>query len=108
MAKKKEEQDMRQAYDAWMKFMKLCGLLFNPNSDAIYNINELKEDSEYYQHARDLCEEMEIDWDGMTHEDSNRVMLALLDDHYNDIQIDKEKDYVFKIKIEEKCLKQKE
>lgn len=103
MAKKKEEeQNMKPAYDAWMNFMKLCGLLFNPFSTSIYDINELKEDSEFYKPARELCEEMEVEWDDMTHEDSNRVMLALLEDYYNAIQIDKEKDYMFKIKIVEK------
>lgn len=102
MAKKKTEKEQNPALKAWVEFMKLCGLLFNPNSTAMYNINELKEDSEYYQSAIDLCDEMEIDWENMTHEESNRVMLALLEDYYNAIQVDKEKDYVVKINIVEK------
>ena len=103
MTKKKEsEKKMSPEVEAWIEFYKLCRLLFNPYSTAMYNINELKEDSEFYKPAQDLCDEMDIDWETMSHEDSNRVMLALLDDYYNAIQVDKEKDYVFKIKIVEK------
>ena len=103
MAKKKETNpELDKAFNACVSFLKLCGKLFNPYTTALYNINELKESDEYYKPARDLCEELEIDWDDMTHEESNRIMLALLEDYYNAMQVDKEKNYVLKIKVEEK------
>lgn len=48
-----------------------------------YDVNEIPADNQFYQLARDLADSMEISWESMTHEESNRIMLAMLDDCYN-------------------------
>lgn len=53
--------------------------------DAVYDVNEIPKDSEFYNLARSLAASMDIDWKGMSHEESNRIMLAMLDDTYNSI-----------------------
>jgi len=105
MAKTKEKENKavdNEAFKAWMNFVKLCKLLFGLGDKSPYNINEIKEDSEFYKHAVELSKELEINWDNMSHEESNRLMLALLDDYYQSIQVDKESDYVLTISIKKK------
>jgi hypothetical protein len=36
--------------------------------------------------AKDKAKELEIDWKTMSHEDSNRIMLAMLEDCWNTIR----------------------
>lgn len=64
-----------------LRFLELAKLLFSGQTD-IYNINELEKDSKFYSDAVNLANEMEINWEKMSHEDSNRIMLALLEDTY--------------------------
>lgn len=89
----KEKQKQKTAQEAWFEFARLCKLLFGMGDNCPYNMNEIKEDNEFYDYAKDLAAELEIDWDGMTHDESNRLMLALLDDYYQAIQVHKESNY---------------
>ena len=97
-----KEEKKKTAQDAWLEFAKLCRLLFGLGEKSPYNINEIKEGDDFYEQAREIAEELEIEWDSMSHDESNRLMLAMLDDYYNAIQIDKKAGYVIKVLVEEK------
>ena len=65
------------------KFLRLSSLLFNDEDDECpYRMNDLKESNPFYSDARNMAKELEIDWDKMTSEDSNRIMLNLLGDAF--------------------------
>lgn len=111
MAKKKEsdkdiknvkvKSEVQELFDSFMRYFKLSNLLFSGNDYCPYSMNELKEDSEFYQQAKELCNEMEIDWEKMTPEQSNRVMLALLEDNYMAIK-NGNQDVTIEVKVKPK------
>ena len=84
MATKKEL--LEQSQQAIGEYFKLSDFLFGES--APHDINELTEDSPYYETARALANEMELDWNNMAHSDSNRIMLNLLAEYYASIQPD--------------------
>lgn len=84
MATKKELLEKSQ--QAIGDYFKLSDFLFGEN--APNDINELSEDSPYYETAKELSDEMGLDWNDMSHEDSNRLMLNLLAEYYASIQPD--------------------
>lgn len=101
--KEKKEQEIKEEASARLsKYFRLSSLLFGYGDNSPYDINELKEDNEFYKPAKELAEELEIDWKKMTHEESNRIMLSLLDDFFNQINIDKSYRFMLRIDIEKK------
>lgn len=103
--KKKSENEIgKEATEMVLAFFRLSTLLFGLGERSPYDINELKEDSEFYKPAKELAEELGIDWDKMSHEESNRIMLSLLDDYYNQINVDD--NYKFTLQVTTK-LKEK-
>ena len=101
---KKEEEDKikTMASERLRDYFALSSLLFGYGDKSPYDINELKEDNMFYQPAKDLSKELGIDWEKMTHEESNRIMLALLDDYFNQIKIDEEHRFLLQVNVEEK------
>lgn len=93
---KKKLEVQKKATERLCTFFKLGNLLFG-QKEPPYNINELKDDCEFCKPAKELAEELGIDWQNMTHEESNRIMLSLLDDYFNDINVDGE--YKFKMQV---------
>lgn len=103
--KKKSENEIgKEATEMVLAFFRLSTLLFGLGERSPYDINELKEDSEFYKPAKELAEELGIDWKKMSHEESNRIMLSLLDDYYNQINVDD--NYKFTLQVTTK-LKEK-
>lgn len=84
MATKKEL--LEQSQKAIGEFFQISDFLLGDN--APYDINELKDDNPYYETAKELADEMEVDWEKMTHEESNRVVINLLAEYYARIQPD--------------------
>lgn len=84
MATKKEL--LEQSQKAIGDFFNLSKYLFG--EDAPVDVNEIPEDNQFYKPARSLADEMELDWENMSHEDSNRVMLNLLSDYFYRINVD--------------------
>ena len=84
MATKKEllEQSQRAIAD----YFELSKYLFG--DDAPQDVNEIPTDSPFYESAKAIADEMELDWEKMSHDDSNRVMLNLLSDYFFSIQTD--------------------
>lgn len=88
----------------YMSYMALSKYLFAHGDDGIYNINEIPKDNEFYHPAKRIAKELEIDWKDMSHEESNRIMLALLEDTYNAMKVVADKDKL-EIHVKLKVLK---
>lgn len=84
MATKKEL--LEQSQKAIGDYFELSKYLFG--EDAPQDVNEIPEDNPFYESARAIADEMKLDWENMSHEDSNHVMLNLLADYYFSIQTD--------------------
>lgn len=84
MATKKEllEKSQRAIGD----FFELSKYLFG--EDAPLDVNEIPSESPFYEPTKAIADEMQLDWETMSHEDSNRVMLNLLSDYFFKIQTD--------------------
>lgn len=66
------------------EFFELANYLFN--DDAPYNVNEIPTDHKFYPLAKGLADDLGIDWENMSHEDSNRMMLNLLSESFYEIK----------------------
>ena len=55
------------------------------NDDAPLKANEIPSDNKYHETARQMAEDLEIDWETMTSEESSRVMINLLADYFCNI-----------------------
>lgn len=81
MAKQKENNELSElSTKACINYFRLSSLFFK--NDDIYNVNEIPESNEFHKLAKDMAEELEIDWAKMSHEDSNRIVINLLADAY--------------------------
>lgn len=79
----KGKHDTAKFYNTYTKYIALSKYLFGSGDKAIYDINEMSKDNEFYNPAKQIAKSLGITWKKMTHEESNRVMLALLEDAYN-------------------------
>lgn len=61
-------------------FFSLSKYLFG--EDAPIDVCEIPSDNPFYLTAHEISAEMELDWETMSHEDSNRVMLNLLGEYF--------------------------
>ena len=93
MATKKEA--LEQSQKAIANFFQLSKFLFG--EEAPYDVNEIPEDNSYYESAKAISDEMELDWKNMSHDDSNRVMLNMLADAFAAIEPDEHYDAVLTI-----------
>ena len=86
--KKKDDNDalLEQAQEAYVDYRKLSRMLFANPETSIYDVNELQEGDQFYDLARGIADELEIDWETMKHAQSNRIMLAMLERKYQDMK----------------------
>lgn len=75
--------DLKLFRSTYLRYIALSKYLFASGEKAIYDINEIPKDNEFYQAAKATAKSLGVNWKKMTHEESNRVMLALLEDTYN-------------------------
>lgn len=93
-----EHKDLRKALSAYLEYLELSRLLFG--SDDIYDITDLPETSKFYKPAMDIAVQLGVGWKDMTHSESNRIMLALLEDYYNNMaMVADSKDLSVQVKI---------
>ena len=78
MATKKEV--LEQSQKAIATYFQLSKYLFG--EDAPEDVNEIPPENPYYESAKTISDEMGLDWDNMSHEDSIRVMLNMLADAF--------------------------
>lgn len=83
-----EKESLEKSQKAFADFFQLCKFLFG--DDAPYDVNEIPKDNPYYQTAKDIADEMGVDWEDMEHEDSNRIMLNILGEYFDGIKVDDE------------------
>lgn len=92
--------DKQKTLEAFFRYYKLSSLLFDRRRDEIYNVTDIPENNEFYKPAMEIAKQLDIDWKNMSHEDSNRIMLSLLEDAFNLIrEIEKSKSIVLQTKI---------
>ena len=70
---------------AYFSYLELSSYLFGKGENGIYDINEMPETNQFYTRAKEVAAQLEINWAEMTHEESNRIMLALLEDVYQEM-----------------------
>lgn len=93
--------DGKRTVEQFFQFFELSGLLFDHGRKEIYNVADIPANNKYQKAARKKARELKIGWDEMSHEDSNRVMLAMLEDSYNLIkEIEQSKNVVLKAAVE--------
>ncbi len=88
--KKKTEQTLKEpvqiAKEAFEDYLMLSRFLFAIPEESIYDVNELEPDEKFYQLAHDIADELKIGWEDMSHEDSNRIMLLMLERTYQRVR----------------------
>lgn len=83
--KKNQEPTAKAVLDVFQKYIRLSKYLFAQTEEFIYDVNEIPKTNEFYKAAKAIAKKFEIDWKTMTHEESNRIMLGLLSDTYNEM-----------------------
>lgn len=81
------------------EFFALCREIF---FCQLENVNKLPADSPFLSTAKEIAKEFEMDWDNLTPEDSNELWLALQEEYYNRIQVDKKYSYFVSVDVREK------
>jgi len=77
--------ELAKVREAYFRYIDLSKYLFGLGDAAVYDVNEIPKNHKFYNLAHSLAASMDIGWETMTHEESNRIMLAMLDDTYNAI-----------------------
>lgn len=107
MLKNKTKEDSPKAIDkkellnTYQKYMRLSRYLFGLGGDSPFDINEIPEGNEFLSPAKVVAKSLGINWKNMSHEESNRIMLALLEDAYKEMATVTDKD---KLVLETKLL----
>lgn len=70
------KEALKTAQKTIAEYIQLSNYLFS--EDAPYDVNEIPEDNQFHFMAREISDDMGLDWETMSHEDSNRVMLNML------------------------------
>lgn len=80
--------DREQILYTYQRFLDLSSYLFKRSSkdSSIYNINEIPEDNSFYADAVKIAKQLKVNWKNMSHANSNRIMLALLEDYFQAMQ----------------------
>lgn len=95
----KQDDKLQSLYDTYTKYIALSRYLFG-TKNAVYDINEMPGDSDFFTDAVRIAEQLEIDWETMSHEDSNRIMLALLEDYYRAMaKVARKKNLIIEVKL---------
>ena len=104
MAKKKSntERPTQLMVDALQEYLALSKFLFADPDESIYDVNELEPDEHFHPLAKQLAEELKIGWENMSHEDSNRIMLLMLEKSYQKIkEVSDRANIVMEFKVKE-------
>lgn len=87
--------------NAYQKYIRLSRYLFGLGDDSPFDINEIPDGNEFLAPAKKIAKSLDINWKNMSHEESNRIMLALLEDTYKEMATVANKD---KLVVETKLL----
>ena len=95
----KEKRAVEKAYKAMNDFMSLSKLFFA--EDGLERFDKISKDSPFYEDAQDLVKECGMKWGKLSAEDSDELMLLLLQDYYNRMKTDKDFNYILNIKVQQ-------
>lgn len=79
---------LEEAQKAISDYINLSKFLFG--DDAPLDVNQIPKDNPFYEDVKAISDEMGLDWEKMTHEESNRVMLNVLADYFCRVQENKD------------------
>ena len=86
--------DKKKTLEAFFRYYELSRLLFGQKQNEIYDVTDIPKTNKFYELAKEIAKQLEIDWE------SNRVMLALLEDSFNLIRdIEDSKSIILQTKI---------
>lgn len=75
--------EKKKTMEQFFQYLELSSLLFDSNKDEIYNVTDIPVKNKFYKIAKHTAKELGIDWKGMSHENSNRIMLSMLEESFN-------------------------
>ena len=95
-------ENKKNTLEQFFQYFELSGLLFDHGrKEDIYNVSDIPANNKFYKIAQQTAKELGIKWSQMSHEDSNRVMLAMLEDAFNMIRdIENSKDIIIQTTIQ--------
>jgi hypothetical protein len=94
------KNDKELLLKTYLNYIGLSNYLFGKGDKGIYNINEMPSKNGFYLPAKEIAKSLEIDWEKMSHEESNRIMLTLLEDTYMAMsQVVKNKNLTIEVKL---------
>lgn len=96
-----DPKDKKRTMLQFFQYFELSSLLFDNTKAEIYNITDIPAKNKFHKMAQEKAKELGVDWKQMSHEDSNRIMLAMLEDSYNLIRdIENSKNIVLKTTLQ--------
>lgn len=75
-------KELKKETEALLKYMRFSKLLFGGSKETPQLINELKPENEFYELARKVAKDDGISWEKMTEDDSNYLILIMLNELY--------------------------
>lgn len=100
--------NLEKIRESYFQYVRLSNYLFGHGENGIYDINEIPKDNEFFKPAQKIAKQLKISWKAMTHEESNRIMLALLEDSFCQMKEDLDEQDRGKLIIEVKFKLNKE
>lgn len=76
-------EDKKKTVEAFFRYYELSSLLFDNSRSEIYNVTDIPANNKFSKLAKKTAKELMVTWNTMTHEDSNRIMLAMLEELFN-------------------------
>lgn len=96
-----DPKDKKKTMMQFFQYFELSSLLFDNTKAEIYNVADIPVKNKFYKMAQEKAKELDVDWKQMLHEDSNRIMLAMLEDSYNLIRdIENSKNIILKTTLQ--------
>ena len=96
-----DPKDKKKTMMQFFQYFELSSLLFDNTKAEIYNVTDIPVKNKFYKMAQEKAKELDVDWKQMLHEDSNRIMLAMLEDSYNLIRdIENSKNIILKTTLQ--------
>lgn len=71
---------------------------------GVDSVTKLNKDSAFYKTAQEIANDFELDWDNLSPEDNNELMIALLEEYYQKVNVDGNFSYTISIKVTKKIL----
>lgn len=89
---KKEEIVVSPTYrqsvkEGFFNYFELSSMLFDREKEEIFDVSDIPKNSKFRKMAEDTASNLGINWKSMSHQDSNRIMLSMLEETFNVIRL---------------------